>query len=93
MAPPSTARRGYPTDLSDAEWSLIEPMVPLQQPLFKETKYDRRVVINGILYKFRTGCPWRLLPNDFPPWQTVVKYFYRYERLGVWEKIHAKLNR
>ncbi|MBL8601143.1 MAG: IS5 family transposase, partial [Myxococcales bacterium] len=80
-------------DLSDAEWSLIEPFVPLQQPLFTETKYDRRNVIDGILYKLHTGCQWRLLPNDFPPWQSVAKYFYRYQRLGVWESLRAQLHR
>ena len=62
---------GYSTDLSDAQWALIEPHLPPSRPGGRRRKVNLRAVINAIFYLLRTGCQWRLLPRDFPPWGTV----------------------
>jgi transposase len=72
----------YPSDLSDAEWAVIEPLLPAATPLpegGRPEKHDRRDVVDAILYVVRTGCAWRALPADFPPWQTVYAVFARWE--------------
>jgi putative transposase len=84
-------RRGYPSDLTDAEWARLDGLIPRPQPLFGETKYDRREIVNAIRYKLRTGCQWRMLPTDFPLWQSVAKYFYKWQRRGIWKQIHDAL--
>jgi putative transposase len=84
-------RTPYPSDLTDEQWKLIEPMIPPAQPGGRPRDVDMREVINGILYLNRTGCAWRMLPHDFPPWGT-VHYYYRLFRLqGLWLKIHDRL--
>lgn len=80
-------RKGYPSDLSDAEWALISDLIPAPRPLFEEAKYERREIVNAIRYKLRTGCQWRMLPKDFPPWESVSKYFYQWKRAGLWRRI------
>ena len=75
----------YPTDLTDAQWALLRPLLPPAQ-----TQPHLREVVNAILYVLRTGCPWQFLPRDFPPLGTVTTYFYRWRDEGVWEQIvHA----
>jgi transposase len=66
-APP----RLYPTDLSDAEWHILEPLIPAAKPGGRPPLWTRRQILDGIFYVVRSGCPWRLLPREFPPWQTV----------------------
>ena len=84
-------RTPYPSDLTDEQWKLIEPMIPPAQPGGRHREVNMREVINGILYLNRTGCAWRMLPHDFPPWGT-VHYYYRLFRLqGLWLKIHDRL--
>jgi transposase len=87
----STHRRGYPSDLTDAQWALIEPMLPEPNTDGRPEKHPRREVVNAILYVVRSGCPWRYLPADLPPWQTVYWYFARWEEAGVTEKLLAAL--
>ena len=82
---------GYSTDLSDAQWALIEPHLPPSRPGGRRRKVNLRAVINAIFYLLRTGCQWRLLPRDFPPWGTVWWYFRRWRREGVWTEIHRAL--
>jgi putative transposase len=85
------ARTPYPSDLSDEQWMLIAPFIPPEKPGGRPREVDMREVINGVLYLNRTGCSWRQLPHDFPPWGT-VHYYYRTFRLdGTWERIHEKL--
>ena len=85
------ARRGYPSDLSDGEWSLIEPLLPAPRwggPAGgRPEAHPRREIVNAIRYLVRSGCAWRQLPADFPPWQTVYWYFNRWEQAKVTEKI------
>lgn len=84
-------RTPYPSDLTDEQWKLIEPMIPPAKPGGRHREVNMREVINSILYLNRTGCAWRMLPHDFPPWGT-VHYYYRLFRLeGLWLKIHDRL--
>jgi transposase len=85
------ARIAYPSDLTDAQWKLIEKRIPPAKPGGRERSVDMREVMNGILYLVRTGCSWRQLPHDLPPWGT-VHWYYRCFRLdGTWHKIHDAL--
>ncbi len=84
-------RTFYPTDLTDAEWTILEPLVPAPKPGGRPAKYTRREVINAIRYVLRTGCAWRLLPHDLPPWQLVYHYFWVWRREGTWQQIHDAL--
>jgi putative transposase len=81
-------RSVYPSDLTDAQWKLIEPMIPKAKPGGRPRTVNIREVVNGIMYLARGGCSWRMLPHDLPPWGT-VHYYYRQWRLRkVWQKIH-----
>lgn len=86
-----SARRGYPSDLTDAQWALIEALLPEPNTDGRREKHPRREIVNAILYVVRSGCPWRYLPADLPPWQTVYWYFTRWEEAGVTEKLLATL--
>ncbi len=88
-------RRVYPSDLTDQEWSLIGPDVPppvwfepLQEPL-----HTPRELLNAIRYRTRTGCSWRSLPHDLPPWSTVFKWYQRWTEDGTLEAVHDNLRR
>ena len=83
----------YPSDVTDEQWRLIEPSIPSPKPGGRPRSVDLREVVNAVLYLSRTGCSWRQLPHDFPPWGT-VHFYYRCFRLdGTWEKIHEQLRR
>jgi transposase len=84
---------GYPSDLRDAEWARLEPLIPPARPGGRPRKTDMRAAMNAILYLLRTGCPWRYLPRDtFPPRSTVYNIFRKFQRDGVWEAIWAELH-
>ena len=85
------SRKHYPTDLTDMQWTNIAPLVPAPRPGGRPAKYDRRDILDAIFYLLRTGCPWRLLPGDFPPWDTVYGYFRRWQRDGTWRRLHDAL--
>jgi transposase len=85
------ADRRYASDLTDAEWTLIEPYMPVTKPLGRPRATDLRAVLDGILYIARTGCQWRLLPKDFPPFTTVQGYFYDWRDNGLFERINFEL--
>jgi putative transposase len=87
MAP----RKPYPTDLTDREWELIHPYVPTAMPGGRPEKYPKREILDAIFYILRGGCAWRLLPHDFPPWQIVYQYFWRWRRDGTWQRVHDLL--
>ena len=83
----------YPSDVTDEQWRLIEPSIPSPKPGGRPRSVDLGDVVNAVLYLSRTGCAWRQLPHDFPPWGT-VHFYYRCFRLdGTWEKIHEQLRR
>ena len=85
------ARKPYPSDVTDEQWSLIESRIPPAKPGGRPRRVDLREVINGILYLNRTGCSWRMLPYDLPPWGTVHYYYRRFRRDGVWQDLHDRL--
>ena len=84
-------RKPYPTDLTDEQWELLKPMLPPDKPRGRKRRVDLCEVINAILYLLRTGCSWRMLPYDFPPWQTVYGYFYRWRDSDLFLHINAAL--
>lgn len=81
----------YPTDLSNAEWHRLARLVPGPKPGVRPLKYARREILNAILYLVRTGCPWRFLPADLPPWRIVYHYFGLWTRSGWWQQLHDHL--
>ena len=83
--------RRYGTDLSDAAWALVAPLLPPALPGGRRRTTDLRAVLDAILYLVRTGCQWRLLPRDFPPWSTVHHYFRAWRNAGVWVRLHRAL--
>jgi putative transposase len=86
-------RKPYDSDVTDAEWALIRPLLPLHPPLGHDPVVSRREIINAIFYINKHGCTWRGLPHDFPKWQTVYGYFRRCVKTGVWERINDALRR
>src|SRR5215207_4787899 len=86
-------RRPYPTDLSDAEWECIEGLLPTPQNEGRPRLHSLREMLNAIFYVVRSGCAWRLLPHDFPPWKTVYHYFRFWCLDGTWERMHAALRK
>lgn len=85
------ARRAYPTDLGEAEWAILAPLLPAAKPGGRPRSTDLREVINALNYWLRSGEAWRLLPHDFPPWKTVYHYWRAWRLSGDWERIHTVL--
>ncbi|WP_460716109.1 transposase [Microbispora hainanensis] len=73
----------YPSDLTDGQWEQIQALLPAPNADGRPEKHSRREIVNAILYLVRSGCPWRYLPRDLPPWQTVYWHFQRWEQTGV----------
>jgi len=88
---PKPARKRYPSDLTDAEWAVLEPMMPVTRPRGQERIHSYRDIIDAILYVLRGGIAWRALPGDMPPWQTVYSYFRDWSMDGTWKRIHDAL--
>src|ERR671918_879869 len=82
-------RTAYPTDLSDAEWSYLELYLPAPKTIGRPKIHHTRKVLDAIFYILKSGCAWRLLPRDFPPWKTVHHYFRTWCINGTWEKLHT----
>lgn len=80
----------YPTDLKFTEWQVLEPLIPVSEG-GRPRKWSPCQILNGIFYIVRSGCAWRMLPKDLPPWKTVYGYFRRWTRSGLWEQINAAL--
>jgi putative transposase len=83
--------RRYPTDLSDAEWRCIGPHLPEPTGQGRPRLHGLRAILNAVFYVLKSGCPWRLLPRDFPPWKTVYDWFRRWRIDGTWERLNAEL--
>jgi len=84
-------RKGYPSDLKDEEWEIIQPLVPPALPGGRPRKHDMREILNAQFYVLRAGCAWRMLPHDFPPWSTVYYYFNRWTQDGTWRIFNDEL--
>jgi putative transposase len=81
----------YPSDLADREWDLIKRLIPPAKPGGRRRSTDMRLVVNAIFYLGRTGCAWRYLPREYPPWETVYGYFRRWRIGGFWQRINDRL--
>jgi len=81
----------YPSDLTDEQWAVLKPLIPGCKHGGRERTVDIRRVINAIYYRDRSGCQWRMLPKDYPPWQTVYYYFAQWRDNGTWERINQIL--
>ena len=84
-------RKAYPSDLTDVEWEILEPLIPPISPLAVNVQYTRREIVNGILYVLRSGCPWRMIPHDLPAWGAVYYYFRTWRKDGTWDNIQKGL--
>jgi putative transposase len=84
-------RLPYPTDLTDEQWSRLAPLIPAPKPGGRPPEYERREIVNAILYQLRGGAAWRLLPHDLPPWGIVYHYWRRWRKEGVWQRAHDAL--
>ncbi|MDP9478742.1 MAG: IS5 family transposase [Actinomycetota bacterium] len=84
-------RKRYPTDLSDEEWSYVEPHLPTPQAPGRPRVHTLREILNAVFYVVRSGCAWRLLPREFPPWKTVHHYFRTWRIDGTWKRLHGAL--
>lgn len=85
------ARKQYPTDLSDSQWKRIEPLIPPAKPGGRPRTTEMRDVLDAVFYVTRTGCAWRMLPHDFPPWQTVYDFYSNWRDDDTWAKMNARL--
>lgn len=91
MTKPSE-REPYPSDLSDVEWQQVEPHLPKRRsPRGRKREHSLREIVNAIFYVLRSGCAWRMMPHDLPPWKTVYHYFRLWRKDGVWEEVNAAL--
>jgi putative transposase len=84
-------RAAYPSDLTDEEWTLIESLLPKKKGRGRNPTHSRREMLNALLYLNRSGCAWRMLPHDLPPWSAVYAFWRRLVRRGVLEKINDAL--
>src|SRR5215203_4353577 len=84
-------RKPYPTDLSDAEWSCLKPHLPTPKATGRPRLYSTREILDAVFYVLRSGCPWRLLPHDFPPWKADFRYFRAWRIGGTWERMNRPI--
>ena len=86
-----TRRRPYPSDLSDAEWALLEPLLASLERRGRPPKWSTRRIADAVFYLLRSGCAWRMLPREYPPWQTVYYHFRKWRRDGCLQQAHDRL--
>jgi putative transposase len=84
-------RKTYSTDLSDEEWKYLEPHLPAPEEYGRPRSHSFREILDAIFYLLKSGCSWRLLPHDFPPWSTVYYYFRKWRIEGVWERMNRAI--
>jgi transposase len=84
-------RQPYPTDLSHAEWAQVSRFIPAPKPGGRPAKYARREIVNALLYVARTGCQWRALPHDLPPWTIAYWYFRTWKADGTLDRLMHEL--
>ncbi|MHC4403369.1 MAG: transposase [Planctomycetota bacterium] len=83
----------YPTDLTETEWLAVRHVIPASRPIGADRRTSMRAVVNAIFYRHRSGCPWRMLPHDFPHWRTVYGYFRQWQQDGTWRQITMEQRR
>lgn len=80
-------RKPYPTDLTDEQWKLVEPFLAEAKPGGRPRETDLREVLNALFYLVRSGCQWRMIPHEFPPWKTCYNYYRAWIDSGTWDEI------
>jgi putative transposase len=80
-------RKAYPSDLTEAEWKKLEPLIPAIAEDATHVVYERKEIVNAIFYVLRSGCPWRMMPHDLPIWGTVYDYFRQWRQDGIWDEV------
>src|SRR6185295_18698535 len=88
----NTTRKSYPSDVSDAEWEFLVPFLTLMREDAPQREYSMRDLFNAMRYVVKTGCQWRYLPNDLPPWSAVYQQARRWMQAGVFEEITHELH-
>src|SRR4028118_1624056 len=81
----------YASDLTDIEWQHFEPLLPAPKSIGRPREWSLRLIVNGIFYLVRSGCAWRMMPLEYPPWSTIYDYYREWRRDGTWEAIHTAL--
>lgn len=81
----------YDSDVTDAQWGALEPHIKKRKRRGPKSRTDLRQVVNGIFYRLRTGCQWRMLPKEYGKWEKVSAYWYRWSANGTWERINTCL--
>ncbi len=89
----TSSRPPYPSDVTDKQWDSISVVIPPEEDRGRHRNTQMREVIDGINYRWRTGCVWRMLPHDFPPWATIYTYFRRWQHDGTLKEIRDVLLR
>jgi putative transposase len=84
-------RDSYPSDLTDKQWELAEPLIPPAKPGGRPRSVNMREILNAIFYYLKSGCQWRMLPPELPPWGTTAGYYRTFRRDGTWKTIHDAL--
>ena len=84
-------RKPYPTDLSDEQWIQLAPLLGKTSERGAPRRVDLREILNALLYLSRTGCQWRMLPHDLPPWEKVYYYYKHWRDDGTWERLNRTL--
>jgi putative transposase len=87
----SRARYPYPSDLSDTEWALLEPLLASSERRGRPPKWSARHIADAVFYLLRSGCAWRMLPREYPPWQTVYYHFRRWRIDGRLRRAHDRI--
>ena len=81
----------YDSDMTDAQWEALEPYIKKRKRRGPKSRADLRQVVNGIFYRLRTGCQWRMLPKEYGKWEKVSAYWYRWSANGTWERLNTAL--
>jgi transposase len=84
-------RKAYPTDLTGPQWAQVSRFIPAPKKGGRPAKYQRREIVNALLYVARTGCQWRAMPHDLPPWRIVYWYFMMWKKDGTLGRLHDEL--
>mgnify|MGYP001578786908 CR=1 FL=1 len=91
MVQQNKKRKGYPSDLTDKQWKVIESLIPAAKRGGRPRTTDMREMLNAVIYVVKSGCDWRMLPHDFPDWHIVYHYFTQWKKDGTWKDIHDTL--
>ena len=87
----NSQRKPYPSDLRNAEWEILKPLLPLPKGFGHPVEVDFREILNGIFYVQRTRCQWEMMPHDLPPYSTVYHSFQKWQRRGIWQQMHDQV--